>query len=62
MLTSSIFVEKLADAGAHFLFARSHVNPYGYVPTFAVCVLFIALFALSGGMSQTISDHNTYRF
>lgn len=28
--------------------ADVHINPYGYVPTLFVCVLFIVLFALSG--------------
>lgn len=51
MLPTSWLGEKLGEAAVQ-LVARKQINPYGYVPTFGVCILFIVVFALSGGKHE----------
>lgn len=42
-------LDTFLEHSTNVLAARDHVNPYGYVPTFGVCVLFVAIYGLASG-------------
>lgn len=52
--SSSLALLTLIIDGMAYLVAREKVlkrNPYGYVPTEWICILFVVLFSVSTGMS-----------